>query len=75
MLDWIWALWLRLWMEGLALFIVNGLTTYLLFIGGKAVGVLEAKQAEPERAQEAMGKLCVHYQDAIRGYFRLKCRH
>lgn len=37
--------------------------------------VLEAKQAEPERAQEAMGKLCVHYQEAILGYFRLKCRH
>ena len=33
-LDWIWALWLRLWMEGLALFIVNGITTYLLYIGG-----------------------------------------
>lgn len=37
--------------------------------------VLQAKQADPEQAQEAMGKLCVHYQEAIRSYFRLKCRH
>jgi DNA-directed RNA polymerase specialized sigma24 family protein len=37
--------------------------------------VLEANQAEPERAQEALGELCVHYRDAILGYFRLKCQH
>ena len=37
--------------------------------------VLEAKQLEPERAQEALGKLCVHYREAIHDYFQLKCRH
>jgi DNA-directed RNA polymerase specialized sigma24 family protein len=37
--------------------------------------VLEARNAAPERAQEALGELCVHYREAILGYFRLKCRH
>jgi len=37
--------------------------------------VLEAKQADPERAQKALGELCVHYREAILDYFRLKCRH
>jgi ABC-type transport system involved in multi-copper enzyme maturation permease subunit len=30
--DWIWALWLQLWLQAIALFFVNALTTYLLVI-------------------------------------------
>ncbi len=37
--------------------------------------VIEAKDGEPERAQNAIGQLCVHYREAMLGYFRLKCRH
>ena len=37
--------------------------------------VLDAKQAETERAESALGELCVYYREAILNYFRLKCRH
>jgi DNA-directed RNA polymerase specialized sigma24 family protein len=37
--------------------------------------VLDAKHADSERAEAALGELCVHYQEAILAYFRLKCRH
>jgi len=37
--------------------------------------VLEANQAETQRAELALGELCVYYREAIHSYFRLKCRH
>ena len=46
-LDWVWALWLRLWLEASALFVVNALTTYLLVIAGAqwpAYAVLQVAQ-------------------------------
>lgn len=36
--------------------------------------VLEAAQADEEKARQALAQLCKDYQAAIHGYFKLKCR-
>src|SRR4030095_974949 len=37
--------------------------------------VLDAKKADTQRAELALGELCVYYWESIRSYFQLKCRH